>query len=118
LAHEINHLGQDGVSRRKQFGVISRAPLVPIPKWFPLVSILPGAKHIALGCEDEIRPDVECEISEPGLEQINGTTRVNRPDGASLLQFANQFHALRIENGFANVRHECAVEIDAQKFDW
>src|SRR5436309_366902 len=115
--HEIHDFGQHRVSRRKQFGVISRAALVPVAKWLPLVSILPRAKDIALGCEDEVWADRKCEISEPGFEKVNGTTRVYRPDRASLLQFANQFHALRIENRFAHPRDECAIEIDAQQFD-
>src|SRR6266481_6625168 len=68
LVHEVHDFAKDRVSRRKQFGVVSRAPLVPIPKWFPLVSILAGAKNIAFRCEDEIWTDRECEISEPGLE--------------------------------------------------
>jgi hypothetical protein len=82
-----------------------------------LVSILPPAKNIALGCENEIWTDRECEISESGLEQINGTARINRPDRAGALQFANQLHALRVENWFANSRHQRSVEIDAEQFD-
>jgi hypothetical protein len=117
LIHEIHDFGKDRVSRRKQFGVVSRAALVPIPEWLPLLSILPRAKNIALGCEDEVWADWKCEISEPGFEKVNGATRVYRQERASLLQFANQFHALRIENWFANARHECAIEIDAQQFD-
>src|SRR6266536_1017749 len=86
LVHEIHDFGKDRVSRRKQFGVVARAPLVPIPKWLPFISVLAGAKDIAFGCKDEIWADGECEISKPGFEQINGTARVNRPDRASLLQ--------------------------------
>src|SRR6266436_770463 len=66
--YEIHDFGKDRVSRKKQFGVVSRAPLVPIPKWLPFVSVLAGAKNIAFGCKDEIWTDGECEISEPGLE--------------------------------------------------
>ncbi len=115
--HEIDDFGKDRVSQRKQFGVISRAPLVPVPKWLPFVSVLAGTKNIALSRENEVWADRECKISESGFEKINGTTRVYRPDRASLLQFANQFHALRIENRFTNPRHKRAIEIDAQQFD-
>ena len=97
--------------------MISCALLVPIPKWLPFLSILAGAKDVALGCKDEVWADGECEINESGFEKINGTTRVYRPDRTGALQFANQFHARRIENWFANARHECAIEIDAQQFD-
>src|SRR6516225_1820567 len=66
--HEIHDFGKDRVSRRKQYGVISRTTLVPIPKWLPFISVLAGAKDIAFGCKDEIWTDGKCEISEPGLE--------------------------------------------------
>jgi len=75
---------------------------------------LAGAKNISLGCQDEVWADGECEIGQPGFEEVNGTTRINRPDRAGALQFANQFHTLRVENWFANPRHECAIKIDAQ----
>src|SRR6266436_3998110 len=35
--HEIHDFGKDQVSARKQFSVISRTSLVPIPKWLPFV---------------------------------------------------------------------------------
>jgi hypothetical protein len=58
--------------------------------------------------------DRECERSESGFEQINGTASVNRPERAGTLQFANQLHTLRVENWFANSGHQRAVEIDAE----
>src|SRR6266404_7221626 len=67
LVHEIHDFGKDRVSRRKQFGVISRTPLVPIPKWLPFISVLAGPENVAFGCKDEIWTDGECEIREPGL---------------------------------------------------
>ena len=33
------------------------------------------------------------------------------------LQFSNQLHALRIENGFAGARNERAVEVGAKKLN-
>ena len=98
--------------------MITRAALIPIPKWLPFVSVLPRAKNIPLGREDEVRADGKCEIGETRFEQINGTTRVNRPDRTGILQFANQFHALRVQNWFANSGHQGAIEINAQQFDW
>src|SRR6266496_217168 len=83
--HEIYHFRQDQVSRRKQFSVISCAPLVPIPKCLPFVSVFPGSENIALSREDKIWTDREREIGKPGFQQINGTTRVNRPDRAGIL---------------------------------
>jgi hypothetical protein len=79
---------------------------------------LPGAKNIALCRENEVWPDREGETCQTGFEQIDRTTGVDRPERANILQFANQFHAPRVEYWFANSRHKRAVEIDAQQFDW
>src|SRR5437773_4294094 len=55
--YEIHDFGKDRVSRRKQFGVISRTPLVPIAKWLPFISVLAGTKNIPFGCKDKIWAD-------------------------------------------------------------
>ena len=115
---EIHDFGKNGVSRRKQLGVIAGAPLVPIAKGFPFFSVLTRTKDVTLGRENEIWADGKCEIGEPGFEQIHRATGVDRPDRTGVLQFANHFHAPRVEDWFANSRHECAVEIDAEQFDW
>jgi len=98
--------------------VIARAARVPVAKRFPVVSVSSRTKNIALSREDEVRADRECEIREAGFEQINRTARVDRPDRAGALQFTNEFHTLRVENGFANAGNQRPVEIDAQQFDW
>ena len=118
LSYEIHELSNDRLNRRKQLRVIARAACVPVAKRFPVVSVSSRTKNIALSREDEVRADRECEIREAGFEQINRTARVDRPDRAGFLQFTNEFHTLRVENGFANAGNERPVEIDAQQFDW
>src|SRR5437667_3937397 len=94
-----------------------RAAIVPIAKRFPITSILSGTKNVAFGREDAIRANREREISQTRLQQIDGATGINCPDRASLLQFANQSHALRIENWFASARNKRSVEIHAEKLN-
>src|SRR6266568_2342472 len=89
LSYEIHELGNDRLNRRKQLRVIARATRVPVAKRFPVVSVSSRTKNIALSREDEVRADRECEIREAGFEQINRTARVDRPDRAGFLQFAN-----------------------------
>src|SRR5262249_438295 len=117
LSYEIHELVNYRLNRRKQLRVIVRAAFVPVAKRLPLVSVASPTKNIALSCQDEVRADRECEIREAGFEQINRTPRIDRPDRAGFLQFANQFHALRVENWLANPRHERAVKIYAEQFD-
>ena len=57
--HELDYFGEDRLGRRKQFGVIARAALVPIAERLPFVSISPGTKNVAFGRKDEIRTDRE-----------------------------------------------------------
>ena len=97
--------------------MIAGAALVPVAKRFPFISIAPRTKNIALSREDKIWLDGKREIGESGFEQIDGAAGVDRPDRTGPLQFANQFHALRVENWLANAGHECAIEIDAEEFD-
>ena len=117
LSYEVDDFRENRLGRKKQFGVIPRTAFVPIAKRLPFVPIWPATENIALGGKNEIRVDRECEICQSGFEQIDRATRINRPDRARVTQFANQFHALRIENRFADTRNERAVEIDAEQLN-
>src|SRR5262249_38032691 len=59
---EIHKFGQDGTSRRKQVGMISRASLVPIAERFPFLAVSSRTKDVAFGRENEIRAKREREL--------------------------------------------------------
>src|SRR5207248_9873838 len=98
--------------------MIARAALVPIAKRLPFFAVRARTKNFALGGEDEIRANRKLKISETGFEKIDGSAGVDRPDRPSLLQFANQFQAIAIENRLAHPRNHRAVKIETEKFDF
>ena len=98
--------------------MIARAALVPIAKRLPFFAVRARTKNFAFGGEDEIRANRKFKISETGFEKIDGSAGVDRPDRPSLLQFANQFQAIAIENRLAHPRNHRAVKIETEKFDF
>ena len=51
--------------------MVARALLIPIAERFPFLAILPRAKNVAFGRENEIRTNWQRELGETFLEQIN-----------------------------------------------
>src|SRR5262249_33816493 len=115
---EIHELSEDRTSRRKQIGMIARAPLVPIAERFPFLVVLSRTKNVAFGRQDEIRTNRQRELDKTSFEQIDGTPRVDRPDRASVLQLANQLHTLRVEHRFGRTRNKRPIKIGTEKSNW
>src|SRR4029077_20392028 len=115
---EIHEFSQDGTSRRKQVGMIARAPLVPIAEWFPFLAVLHRTKNIAFGRENEIRTNRQRELGETLFKQIDRAPSVDRPDRASVLQIANQLHTLRVEHRFVRTRNKRPIKIDTEQPNW
>src|SRR4029453_5461423 len=117
LGHEVDNLSEHGLCRKKQrVGNLSTA-LIPTTESFPFVAILPRPKNVAFGREDEIWADRELKMSQTRVEQADRATSIDCPHRAGVLQFANQFHALRIENRFADARNERAIKIQTEKLN-
>src|SRR5690349_5042206 len=97
--------------------MIACASLIPVAEWFPFSAVLPWTKNIAFGCENKIRTNWYRKLGETFLEQIDRAPRIDRPDRAAVLQLANQFHTLRVEQRFASTRNKCSVKIDTEQFN-
>ena len=97
--------------------MVLRTALVPATECFPVVAILPGPKNVAFGREDKIGGGSGMKNQLNRIEQIDGATSIDCPHRAGVLQFANQFHAPRIENRFADARNECSIKIQTQKLN-
>src|SRR5437763_5394919 len=115
---EIHEFSQHGTSRRKQFGMISRASLVPIAEWFPFLAVWSGTENIALGRQDEIRTNRQGELGETFLKQIDRASRVDRPDRATILQLATQLHTSRVEHRFGSTRNKRPIKIETEPPKW
>lgn len=98
--------------------MIGGATRIPIAESLPRPAVFAGTKDVAFAGENEIRTEGKFEIDEAGLEQIDRASGIDGPERAAILQFANQLHALSIQDRFAYARNNRAVEIGAEKFDF
>ena len=98
--------------------MIARASLVPIAERFPFFAVFSRTKNVSFRRENEIRTHRQRELGETFFKQIDRAPSVDRPDRTSVLQFANQFHTLRVEHRFGRTRNKRPVKIDTKQPNW
>src|SRR5207244_5072349 len=97
---------------------IARAARVPIAERLPFFAVVARTENFALGRQNKIGSHRKLEVGQTGFKQIDRTTGINREQNAITLQIANQLHASTVQNRFAYMRNEGAVEINAQEADF
>src|SRR5262249_48468490 len=59
---KIYELRQDRMSRRKQFGMIACASIVPNTERFPLIAVFSPPENVPFSCQNEVRTDRQREF--------------------------------------------------------
>src|SRR4029079_17924016 len=89
---------------------------IPVSPRLPFLSaIAGGTEYVAFTGQDEIWMDWEPKIDQARLEQIDGSTGINRPDNAIRLELSDIFHAIPIQPRIARVGDKRSIEICTDK---
>jgi len=97
--------------------MIVGATVVPIAIMLPTCHYSPMAGRHPFARQEEVGTHRKFEVRQTGFEKIDRAAGIDSPEGTLFLQLSDPFHAIWVEHGMADVRHQSAVEIGADEPD-